>query len=108
MPNLGDYESPGAWPKVLEHYRGTALRAHFERVSKGELRSVLKPQDVDRISDEPFTALDYVLAAGPGDERHSTRSGSRTGPTAACRSCREASSSSCRSLGRSLPTSTST
>jgi ATP-binding cassette, sub-family E, member 1 len=69
VPNLGDYEAPGDWAKVLEHYRGTALRAHFDRVAKGELRSVLKPQYVDRISDEPSTALDYVLAAGPTGRR---------------------------------------
>jgi ATP-binding cassette subfamily E protein 1 len=64
VPNLGDYGAPGDWAKVLEHYRGTALRAHFERVAKGELRSVLKPQYVDRISEEPLTALEYVSASG--------------------------------------------
>ncbi|MGA8542093.1 MAG: ribosome biogenesis/translation initiation ATPase RLI [Thermoplasmata archaeon] len=64
VPNLGDYERPGEWSRVLDHYRGTALRAHFERVAKGELRSVLKPQYVDRISEEPVTALEYVGAAG--------------------------------------------
>ncbi len=36
---------------------------------RGSSRSVLKPQYVDRISDEPFTALDYVLAAGPGGRK---------------------------------------
>jgi ATP-binding cassette, sub-family E, member 1 len=64
VPNLGDYGTPGTWTKVLEHYRGTALRAHFDRVAKGELRSVLKPQYVDRISEEPFTALEYVAQGG--------------------------------------------
>jgi ATP-binding cassette, sub-family E, member 1 len=60
VPNLGEYASPGEWPRVLEHYRGTALRAHFERVAKGELRSVVKPQYVDQLTDEPITALEYV------------------------------------------------
>jgi len=69
VPNLGEYETPGTWPKVLEHYRGTALRAHFDRVAKGELRSVVKPQYVDRISDEPSTALDYVGAGGANGRR---------------------------------------
>ncbi|MGI0072090.1 MAG: ribosome biogenesis/translation initiation ATPase RLI [Thermoplasmata archaeon] len=64
VPNLGDYNSPGDWAKVLERYRGTALRAHFERVAKGELRTVLKPQYVDRISEEPVTVAEYVGAAG--------------------------------------------
>ena len=66
VPNLGDYEQPGEWPKVLEHYRGTALRAHFDRVAKGQLRSVLKPQYVDRIAEEPYTALEYVEQGGSG------------------------------------------
>ncbi|HTT73131.1 MAG TPA: ribosome biogenesis/translation initiation ATPase RLI [Thermoplasmata archaeon] len=60
VPNLGDFDHPGTWPKVLEHYRGTALRAHFDRVAKGELRTVFKPQYVDRLSDEPTTVGGYV------------------------------------------------
>jgi len=66
VPNLGDYEHAGEWPKVLEHYRGTALRAHFDRIAKGTLRSVLKPQYVDRLAEEPQSTLDYVLQGGPG------------------------------------------
>ncbi|HEY1197355.1 MAG TPA: ATP-binding cassette domain-containing protein [Thermoplasmata archaeon] len=64
VPNLGDYEHPGDWSKVLAHYRGTALHAHFERVAKGELRSVVKPQYVDRMADESVTALEFVGQAG--------------------------------------------
>lgn len=65
IPNLGDYEDPPAWSKVLEHYRGTELRAHFDRVAKGELRTATKPQYVDGIADEPVTALEYVERSGP-------------------------------------------
>jgi ATP-binding cassette subfamily E protein 1 len=64
VPNLGDYEHPGDWSKVLDHYRGTALHAHFERVAKGELTSVVKPQYVDRLADEPVTVREFVAAAG--------------------------------------------
>jgi ATP-binding cassette, sub-family E, member 1 len=69
VPNLGDYEHPADWARVLEHYRGTALRAHFERVAKGELRTVLKPQYVDRIADESMTAGEYVAEGGGGSGR---------------------------------------
>ena len=69
VPNLGDYAAPGEWAKVLEHYRGTALRAHFERVARGEVRSVLKPQYVDRIAEEPSTTLEYVAAGGGAARR---------------------------------------
>jgi ATP-binding cassette, sub-family E, member 1 len=68
VPNLGDYAGAAEWPKVLEHYRGTALHAHFERVARGELRSVVKPQYVDRLTEEPVTALEYVGGSG-GDAR---------------------------------------
>jgi ATP-binding cassette, sub-family E, member 1 len=64
IPNLGDFESPPDWSKVLAHYRGTALRAHFEQVAKGTLRTVTKPQYVDVIAEEAATARDYVAAAG--------------------------------------------
>ena len=69
VPNLGDYEHPGDWSKVLAHYRGTAFHAHFERVARGELRSVVKPQYVDRLADEATTALEFVGQAGGGAAR---------------------------------------
>jgi ATP-binding cassette, sub-family E, member 1 len=64
IPNLGNFDVPGSWAKVLEHYRGTALRAHFDRVAKGELKTVLKPQYVDRLAEEPITAREYVERGG--------------------------------------------
>jgi ATP-binding cassette, sub-family E, member 1 len=64
IPNLGDFEAAPDWSKVLAHYRGTALRAHFDQVAKGTLRTVTKPQYVDTIADEAATAREYVAAAG--------------------------------------------
>lgn len=64
IPNLGDYAHPPGWEKVLERYRGTALFAHLTRIAKGELRTAVKPQYVDRLSDQPFTAGEYVAAGG--------------------------------------------
>ena len=69
VPNLGDFATPGTWPRVLEHYRGTALRAHFDRVAKGELRSVVKPQYVDRLAEEPLRVGEYVGGAGGSSAR---------------------------------------
>ncbi len=69
VPNLGDFATPGTWPRVLEHYRGTALRAHFDRVAKGELRSVVKPQYVDRLAEEPQRVAEYVGGAGGSSAR---------------------------------------
>jgi ATP-binding cassette, sub-family E, member 1 len=64
VPNLGDFEQPGSWGKVLEHYRGTQLHAHFQRVAKGELRTVVKPQYVDRLAEVGTTALAYIEEGG--------------------------------------------
>jgi ATP-binding cassette, sub-family E, member 1 len=64
VPNLGDFARPGDWSRVLEHYRGTALRAHFERIAKGELTTAIKPQYVDRLADESVTVLDHVEGSG--------------------------------------------
>ncbi|HXY47621.1 MAG TPA: ribosome biogenesis/translation initiation ATPase RLI [Thermoplasmata archaeon] len=69
VPNLGEYSAPGSWANVLEHYRGTALRAHFDRVAKGELRSVVKPQYVDRLTDGSLTAREYVAQSGGNADR---------------------------------------
>ena len=60
VPNLGHFEEPGTWPSVLEHYRGTALRAHFERVAEGKLVAAFKPQYVDRLADEPSSVQEFV------------------------------------------------
>jgi len=60
VPNLGEYAAPGSWPKVLARFRGTALYAHLERLAKGELRTVVKPQYVDRLSEIDLTVERYV------------------------------------------------
>jgi ATP-binding cassette subfamily E protein 1 len=64
VPNLGDYEGPASWEKVLERYRGTQLFAHFGRVARKELRVAMKPQYVDRIAETPQTVGEYVAESG--------------------------------------------
>ncbi len=60
VPNLGEYDRPATWERVLARFRGTALFGHLERLSRGELRTALKPQYVDRLAQEPATVLGYV------------------------------------------------
>ena len=64
-PNLGRYDAPATWEAAVEHYRGTQLHAHFERIARGELRAVIKPQYVDRLVEEPVTVGEYVGAPDP-------------------------------------------
>ncbi|MEC8948993.1 MAG: 4Fe-4S binding protein, partial [Candidatus Thermoplasmatota archaeon] len=49
VPNLGDWEQPGDWPVVLEHFTGTSLHAHFTALADDSVRVALKPQYVDQI-----------------------------------------------------------
>ena len=48
-PNLGDYERPPDWPEIIRHFRGSELQPYFEKLSRGKLRAVMKPQEVDKI-----------------------------------------------------------
>lgn len=64
VPNLGRYDVAPTWEAALAYYHGTALAAHFQRIARGELTTVVKPQYVDRLSELPGTAREYVVAAG--------------------------------------------
>lgn len=45
-PNLGSYEDPPSWDKVIDQFQGTELRSHFEAIANGTLRVSIKPQAV--------------------------------------------------------------
>ena len=47
--NLGDYEEPPDWDKIITHYRGSSLQNYFQKMSEGKLRVSGKPQYVDKI-----------------------------------------------------------
>jgi len=48
-PNLGDYDYEPSWDDVLEYYAGTELHDHFKSLANKEIKSVVKPQYVDRL-----------------------------------------------------------
>lgn len=45
-PNLGNYKSPPDWSEILKYFHGTELKSHFEKISNGQLRASIKPQQV--------------------------------------------------------------
>jgi ATP-binding cassette subfamily E protein 1 len=49
-PNLGRYDDPPEWDELFEYFRGSTLQDYFQRLSKGNMKVVHKPQYVDRIS----------------------------------------------------------
>ena len=36
--NLGNYEEPPDWDKIITHYRGSSLQDYFQKMSGGKLR----------------------------------------------------------------------
>lgn len=44
-PNLGRSPEP-SWDEVIEYFKGTALKEHFEKIASDELRVSVKPQAV--------------------------------------------------------------
>ncbi len=49
VPNLGDYDKPGDWSKVLDKYAGLEIHDYFEPLSQGKLKTAMKPQYVDKL-----------------------------------------------------------
>lgn len=48
-PNLGEYQIKTNWNEILEYYSGTELYEHFNELSNGNIKSVVKPQYVDKL-----------------------------------------------------------
>lgn len=49
VPNFGMLEKSMEREDVIEHFSGTELKYYFEKVYSGKIRTVLKPQYVDKI-----------------------------------------------------------
>ena len=48
-PNLGAPDCPPDWQEIIQSFRGSPLQKYFEKLSKGKLNVVHKPQYVDKI-----------------------------------------------------------
>ncbi len=49
VPNLGELEEEATWEKIVEHFRGREAQAFFEKISLGEARVSVKPQNIDML-----------------------------------------------------------
>lgn len=45
--NLGNYEEEASWEDIINFFKGSQLQSYFNKLSKGELKVVHKPQMVD-------------------------------------------------------------
>ncbi len=48
-PNLGNYSEPPEWDDILNFYKGTELKSHFEQIKNGNIRASIKPQQVHNV-----------------------------------------------------------
>lgn len=48
-PNLGRFDNPPDWDEIIENYRGTEVQTYFQKLADKELKTILKPQNVDKI-----------------------------------------------------------
>jgi ATP-binding cassette, sub-family E, member 1 len=48
-PNLGYFQNPPEWDKIIQFYRGSSLQEYFQKMREGNLKVSHKPQYVDRI-----------------------------------------------------------
>ncbi len=49
-PNLGYYDSPPDWGKIIEAFKGTELKDYFEKVASKSIKVSVKPQAVYLLS----------------------------------------------------------
>ena len=48
-PNLGRFDNPPEWDEIIENYRGTEIQTYFQKLANEDLKTVLKPQNVDKL-----------------------------------------------------------
>ncbi|UCH88007.1 MAG: ribosome biogenesis/translation initiation ATPase RLI [Thermoplasmata archaeon] len=68
IPNLGDLESEPAWEKVIDYFAGKELQLYFEKLSKLQIVSSMKPQYVDMIPKHHKGKVYELLAKLPKSE----------------------------------------
>ncbi len=49
VPNLGRYSENVTWDDVISYFAGTEMADYFSKLRDGELKTVMKPQYVDKI-----------------------------------------------------------
>ena len=50
IPNFGDFENPPEnWDNVIDFYKGSSLQKYFQDLSEGNIKTILKPQMVDKL-----------------------------------------------------------
>src|SRR5712692_1384958 len=49
-PNLVRWFEPPEWEEIIRYYRGSELQPYFEKLSKSNLKTVMKPQNIEQVA----------------------------------------------------------
>ena len=55
-PNLGEFENPPDWKKILAFFRGNELQTFFQEMLENKMRALIKIQYVDSVAKNPKAA----------------------------------------------------
>ena len=55
-PNLGDFENPPDWKKILAFFRGNELQKFFQEMLESKMKALIKIQYVDSVAKNPKAA----------------------------------------------------
>ncbi|MCP8311553.1 MAG: ribosome biogenesis/translation initiation ATPase RLI [Candidatus Methylarchaceae archaeon HK02M1] len=71
-PNMGIIDDPPDWDMIIDHFHGTELKGHFEKIYAKELKVSFKPQAVYRLAkiwrEDAFSLLKKFDERGEMDE----------------------------------------
>ncbi len=59
-PNLGDWKNPPSWDDICEYWKKTEMYSYFSKISQGELAISVKPQYVEKFSEQKETVDSFL------------------------------------------------
>jgi ATP-binding cassette subfamily E protein 1 len=62
-PNLGKYDDPPDWTDIIRYFRGSELQSYFERLLEDKIKTMSKPQYVDRLPKQVSGKVGDILSA---------------------------------------------
>ena len=63
-PNIGEYDEDVGWEDVLDMYKGTELQKYFIELLEGKIKTVMKPQSLNRIKKQVKGTVGKTLLKG--------------------------------------------
>ena len=68
-PNFGKFEEEVTWEFVIDYFKGTENQTFFSKLSQKELKTVLKPQYIDRIPKVSKCTVNEILSKYNNDAK---------------------------------------